>query len=234
MPTGFVAGSRVPACPLTAGRATLVALELDHVLIAVADLATAAQDLEARHGLASIEGGRHPGWGTANRIVPLGEAYLELIAVVDEAEAARSPVGRWVAAAHPLLARPLGWAVRTHQLDDVARRLGLTVAAGSRAARNGQLLRWRMAGLEEAAAEPSLPFFIEWGEGAPRPGRAPATHRAGAVKIAKLQLDGDADRLAAWLGPHRLPITVRTGAPAVAGIVLTGAAGEIVLDDDRL
>jgi Glyoxalase-like domain len=66
-------------------------LELDHVLIAVADLANAAREIEARHGLASVEGGRHPGWGTANRIVPLGETYLELIAVIAGAEAARSP-----------------------------------------------------------------------------------------------------------------------------------------------
>jgi len=40
----------------------------------VADLRAAAQELEARHGLVAVEGGRHPGWGTANRIVPLGES----------------------------------------------------------------------------------------------------------------------------------------------------------------
>ena len=182
-----------------------------------------------RHGLTSIEGGRHPGWGTANRIVPLGEAYLELVAVVDEAEAAQSPFGRLVAAAHPTLPRPLGWAVRTDKLDDVARRLDLTIAAGSRAGRGGQLLRWRVAGIEQATAEPSLPFFIEWGDDTPLPGRAAATHRAGAVRITELRLEGDADRLAAWLGAHRLPITVRPGPPALAGVVLTGDAGEIVL-----
>jgi hypothetical protein len=207
-------------------------LELDHVLIAVADLAAAAREIEARYGLVSIEGGRHPGWGTANRIVPLGDTYLELVAVVDEAEAAQSPFGSWVAGAHPTLARLLGWAVRTHALDDVARRLDLTVGAGSRVARSRRLVRWRLAGIEQAAAEPSLPFFIEWGQGTPLPGRAPATHRPGAVQIAQLQLDGDPGRLAAWLGSHRLPITVRTGAPAVASIVLTGAAGEIVLDSE--
>jgi hypothetical protein len=218
-----------PSCR-TSRATTLVLLKLDHVLIAVNDLAAAAREIEARYGLASIEGGRHPGWGTANRIVPLGEAYLEQVAVVDEAEAAQSPFGRWVAGACSRLAQPLGWAVRTHRLDDVARRLGLTVGAGSRVGRGGRLVRWRLAGIEQAAAEPSLPFFIEWGQGTSLPGRAPATHRAGTVQIAGLQLDGDADRLAAWLGAHRLPITVRAGAPAIAGIVLAGAAGEIVLD----
>jgi len=204
-------------------------LELDHVLIAVADLAAAALEIEARCGLASVEGGRHPGWGTANRIVPLGETYLELVAVVDRAEAARSPFGRWVAGVRPGLGEPLGWAVRTDELDAVARHLGLTVRAGSRVAPGGELLRWRAAGVEEAAVEPSLPFFIEWGEGVPLPGRARVTHPIGRVEIGKLVLDGDADRLAAWLGNESLPLTVRPGAPAIASIVLAGSAGEIVL-----
>ena len=215
---------------MAAWATTLVPLELDHVLIAVADLAADAEEIEARHGLASVEGGRHPAWGTANSIVPLGEAYLELVAVVDEAEAAQSPFGSWVAQARPTLATPLGWAVRTNELDDVARRLGLVVAPGSRVTRDGQLVRWRLAGIEEASAEPSLPFFIEWGHGTPLPGRARATHAAGGVQIAKLQLDGDPDRLDAWLGAHHLPITVHPGTPALTSIILTGAAGEIVLD----
>jgi hypothetical protein len=208
---------------------TLLVLELDHVLIAVADLAAASREIEARYGLASTEGGRHPGWGTSNRIVPLGEAYLELVAVVDQAEAAQSPFGRWVAGVRPGLCEPLGWAVRTHELDAVARRLGLTVQAGSRVAPGGELLRWRTAGVEEAAAEPSLPFFIEWEQGVPLPSQAIATHPVGRVEIRKLVLDGDADRLAAWLGNESLPITVRPGTSAIASIVLSGAAGDIVL-----
>ena len=98
-------------------------IELDHVLIAVTDLDAAGREFEARHGLASVAGGRHPGWGTANRIVPLGDTYLELVAAVDTAEAAGSPFGRWVAAAPS--GRPLGWAVRTQELDVIAGRLGL-------------------------------------------------------------------------------------------------------------
>ena len=128
----------------------------------------------------------------------------------------------------------LGWAVRTDRLDDVARRLGLPIEAGSRVVRGGRLLRWRSAGIERAAGEPSLPFFIEWGGGIPLPGRAPATHLGGAMQIASLQLEGDADRVGAWLGAHSLPITVRTGAPALAGVVLRGATGELVLDADGL
>ena len=202
------------------------------MLLAVSDLSVAAQEIEARHGLVALEGGRHPGWGTANRIVPLGDSYLELVAVVDESEAAQSAFGRWVARHRS--AGPLGWAVRTKRLDDIARRLGLTVAVGSRTGQDGRVTRWRLAGVEQAAAEPFFPFFIEWGDGTSLPGSAPAVHRAGAVRLASLRLAGDAARLTAWLGDRRLPITVRPGAPAVTAVLLAGDAGEISLDATSL
>jgi hypothetical protein len=185
---------------------------------------------QARYGLASVEGGRHPDWGTANRIVPLGDSYLELVAVVDQAAAADSGFGRWVASRASRLGRPLGWAVRTSELDAIARRLDLIVHSGARVAPSGEVLRWRSAGMDQAAAEPSLPFFIEWAAGVCLPGATAVTHPAAPAAISKLYLEGDPDRLAPWLGNHALPIVVRTGRPAVTAIVLATATGEIVLD----
>jgi Glyoxalase-like domain len=196
-------------------------MQLDHVIIAVGDLQTAAAGLEERHGLASVDGGRHAGWGTANRIVPLGDAYIELITVVDEAEAAGSAFGRWVAAGlRSGPGRPLGWVARTDRLDEVAGRLGLAVSAGSRPAGDGRLLRWRLAGVEEAAAEPALPFFVEWGERTPLPGRAEAAHPAGSVRLERLELGGDVGRVTDWLGTEGMPIGVTPGSSAVRSIVL--------------
>jgi Glyoxalase-like domain len=208
-------------------------VEIDHVLIAVADLAAAAREMEEHHGLASIEGGRHPGWGTANRIVPLGETYLELVAVVDEAEARQSVFGRWVASGANISGQPIGWAVRTEDIEDVGRRLGLTVRAGSRVTPNGDRLEWRAAGMEEAAAEGSVPFFIEWGAGTPFPGHALVKHPGGTAVITGILTQGDADRLADWLDGHVLPITVSPGKPMLAGIVLSRADGAIVLGTAR-
>ncbi len=205
-------------------------IELDHVLIAVNDLDAAGREFEAHYGLSSVAGGRHPGWGTANRIVPLGDTYLELVAAVDAVEAGGNPFGRWVAAADS--GRPLGWAVRTHQLDIIARRLGLTVATGTRRRGDGLVLEWRLAGMEQAAADPSLPFFIEWGDGTPLPGRTQADHRAMQLRIDDVQLTGAADSLERWLGAHRLPITVRTGPPAVTRVVLAGASDRIAIPGD--
>ncbi len=199
------------------------------MLIAVADLESAGREMEVRHGLASIEGGRHAAWGTANRIVPLGDSYLELVAVVDGAKAAENTFGRWVASGVSRSPRPFGWAVRTTELDELARRLDLPVHAGSRTTPDGVQLRWRSAGIDQAAAEPSLPFFIEWGPETAYPGRAAAHHRAGSATLARLTLDADPDRLAGWLGDHQLPIAVRAGNPAVITIYISSEAGDIVI-----
>jgi len=204
-------------------------MELDHVLIAVSDLGAAGAEFESRYGLASVEGGRHPGWGTGNRIVPLGDAYLELVAVVAPAEAAGSSFGRWVERVAGSGPRPMGWAVRTSDLDGVADRLGLEPAAGSRVGRDGTPISWRTAGVEQAEAEPCFPFFIEWGPGTTLPGRAPIAHPAGAVRITELELGGDPERLSAWLGRASLPLAVRHGPPTVAGVTLTSDGGEIHL-----
>jgi hypothetical protein len=195
----------------------------------VSDLGSAGRDIEVRHGLASIEGGRHPAWGTANRIVPLGDSYLELVTVVDASKAAESAFGRWVASGMSITPMPLGWAVRTSGLDEVARRLGLPVQAGSRATPDGDQLRWRSAGIDRVAAEPSLPFFIEWGPETQFPGRVAIRHRAGGARIARLVLDGDPGRLADWLGDHQLPIVVRAGRPALTTICISSDAGETAL-----
>jgi hypothetical protein len=183
-----------------------------------------------RYGLRSVEGGRHPDWGTANWIVPVGDAYLELVAVVDERVAARSPFGRWLAGARPLVSQPIGWAVRTRSIDAAATRHGLSVIAGSRTAPSGQLLTWRLAGVEQAAAEPHLPFFIEWGEGMPHPSSALGAGSNDSVKIARLELAGDADRLWAWLDYQGGPITVDSGPPGVTKEVIATPGGEVGID----
>lgn len=202
-------------------------MEIDHVLIAVTDLARADRNMERQFGLRSIEGGRHPGWGTANRIVPLGETYLELVAAVDNIEAANSQFGRWVESRASGQGTPLGWAVRTNDLDSVARRLGLAVRPGQRLTPAGEILSWRSAGIEQAAQDPSVPFFIQWSADSHHPGETPIAHPVGPARLAQLLLQGDPDRMARWLGDNRLPITVASGSPAVASIVVAAGDREI-------
>src|SRR6476469_7808302 len=76
---------------------------------------------------------------------------------------------------------------------------------------------WR--GLERSAAEPSLPFFIEWGVGTPYRGGALAQ----SATIDEVRLQGDPDRIEEWLGGANIPLSVSEGDPALLAVVLDGA-----------
>jgi len=197
-----------------------VSLRIDHVLYAVSDLEAGAARFEEDLGLESIPGGKHPAWGTANRIVPLGPDYLELVAVVDPQLAAESPFGRMVLEAGERL---LGWSVATGDLDAVAARHDLPVRRGGRSRPDGVRLTWRYAGVEQAVgSDGALPFFIQW-EG-PRELHPGGDHTKPAG-IKWVEVAGDEAELRAWLGAADLPVRVRTGD---RGIVAAGI-GEIVL-----
>ena len=180
-------------------------LAIDHIVFPVTDLAVAAAEFETRYGLASIEGGRHPTWGTANRIVPLGDAYVELVAIADPLTAAHAVFGTLISTA--TLGQPLGWAVRTDTIEAVGRRLGLPILPGSRAAPRGELVTWHSAGVDAATREPGLPFFIQWGAGVPLPGAARVRHPGGRARLMSLSVNVDPSRLEIWLGEHHLPIS---------------------------
>ncbi len=207
-------------------------MHIDHIVIGVSDLDNATAQFEDRYGLTAIEGGRHPGWGTANRLVPLGAAYLELVTVVDRAEASNSEFGRWVSTLMQANSR-FGWAVRTDDLDRTASRLGLEVAQGSRRSQSGQLLHWRIAGVAHAARDSSLPFFIEWGASTPLPGRAAVVHSAGAVALGEVTINGNEHRLHEWVGTRSLPIRVTPGiTQGVASFTVVRSTNTIVVNPD--
>jgi hypothetical protein len=184
-------------------------VRIDHVIYATRDLDAAAARLEADHGLVAAGGGRHAGIGTENRIVPLGGGYLELIAVVDHAEAERSALG--AALAERILARReglMGWVVG---VEDVLAEAERTGAELSTIERDG--LRAQLAGVATAMAEPALPFFIRRDPGIADPGDG-----GDAGGIAWVEVSGDAARLRAWLGGGELPVRVTDGEPAVLAV----------------
>jgi len=122
---------------------------------------------------------------------------------------------------------PIGWAVRPDGLESVAARLGLEIGTGTRTTPSGDRIEWRMAGVDEVASRPWLPFFIEWTDSAPFPGAA-ATPVA---TLVRLGLEGDIDELSAWLGEHSLPLALRGGTAGVTSVVLDGPRGTVTLGE---
>jgi hypothetical protein len=205
-------------------------VRVDHVIYVVPDLDSGAAEFLDRFGLGSVAGGRHPGWGTGNRIVPLGESYVELVAVVDRTEAADSEFGRGVLETSARGERLAGWAVATGDLDTVARRLGHEITAGSRVRPDGSTLSWRLAAVEAALRDPWLPFFIEWQVAAGlHPGEAQADHRVRPAGIASIEVAADKGALLRWLGDGDLPLRVTGGPPRLAAVTIATADGDITL-----
>jgi catechol 2,3-dioxygenase-like lactoylglutathione lyase family enzyme len=148
-------------------------LGIDHLVIAVADPDAAAADLESALGLAATGGGRHEKAGTFNRLIFLGDTYVELIGVWDRALAAANPIG--AAALSALDAGTPGlvtWAIAT---DDARREAACLRSAGSpigdavpgeRIRPDGAAVRWHVAFAPPLGTD-RPPFLIEHERGGP-------------------------------------------------------------------
>lgn len=139
-------------------------LGIDHVALATADPDATAADLEARLGLAAGGGGRHEALGTFNRLIWLGDAYLELIGVFDPALAARSWLGKPVLEALHAGTVLVTWVIAVDDLDGALRwgppEGGLIgPSPGERRRPDGRPVRWRIAHPETAS--PTSPAVIE-------------------------------------------------------------------------
>ena len=208
-------------------------VHIDHVILGTADLEAAGRRLLEEFGLASVPGGTHPEWGTANRIVPLGWSYVEILGVVHPEVASRTFLGTHLEQQVAEGDRLIGWCLATDDIERTAARLGLEVTAGSRTLPDGQVLRWRTAGLAEAMQSRYLPFFISW-EIPPdlHPGRVQADHAVTTTGTPVVEVGGDFTRVEEWLGNPQPPTPrVKTiGGPPRIRVSIATTSGEVVLE----
>ena len=204
-------------------------LELSQVILGVRDLDAATRRMEAL-GLTVLDGGVHPGVGTANRVVPLGRQYLELLGVVDEAEAQAGWYGRALQAAIAGGDRFVRWSLRTDRIGEIASRLGLAAEPRQRVRPDGIRLSWQAAGIALAAELGWLPFFMQWDDPAQYPGAQPVRHASGATGVAWIEVaTPEPDRLARWTQGAEVPLRVVPGVPGLRRVALATDGGEIVI-----
>lgn len=204
-------------------------LDIDHLILLARDLDEAHRWMADSHGLTSVVGGHHQGHGTANRIVPLGEEYIEIMAVVDPEEAEQSPMGRWALAvgSHPPTLAAL--CIRTDDAEAIAARLGLDPIPMSRQRPDGTTISWRLVAVERTFSGEAPVFFIEWhGDPSLHPGRMEAVHDTQPTGPLRVTLSGDPDEIEQSLGAHSLPIEVVAGPPGIIRAVLPADAGDVV------
>jgi len=199
-------------------------------IVLVTDLEAAGRRMRTL-GLTVLDGGRHPGRGTANLIVPFGRQYLELLAIVDEEQAQSSPQGRPVSAAlsahGPGLAR---WSVEPRDIEATARRVGHPIERRQRVRPDGTTITWRSVAVDTAWSQPWRCAFMAWDNLDTHPARAPAVHPNGATGFARLDVVvPDMAEALEWLG-RSVPVglVMEVGPrPGPAGLSLSSPGGDI-------
>jgi len=206
-------------------------LQLSQVIFGVRDLDVASARFRTL-GFEVLDGGIHPGVGTANRIIPLGEAYLELLGVVSVPQAGASAYGRALLAATADGDRLVRWSLRTDAIDSVAGRLGLTVEHRRRLRPDGVVLTWRAAGLDVALRDGTLPFFMQWDHPDQFPGRAIARHPNGATRLSALAVSpSDPERFQAFTAGAGAPLRHLDGSdPGLWSVTVETPGGDVLIE----
>ena len=145
--------------------------KLDHIMFAAPDLHQGIEEIYALTGVMPALGGSHPGIGTRNALLSLGEdQYLEIIAPDPDQDLAGT-TGELIANRANSGIR--GWAVASSSLTDIpglAQRFGYgsrDITDFQRTTPDGVHLAWQLLFL----TDDSLPFFIDW-KASPHPAQS--------------------------------------------------------------
>lgn len=201
---------------------------LDHILLGSNDLKHGIDFVEQHTGVRATFGGVHPGRGTQNALLSLGERrYLEIIAPDPAQPDAKNPLAPELRNFNK--PRLVGWAAHPGNLSacaDKLRQAGIAFdgpTPGSRKRPDGRLLQWQTLHLADDAGG-LLPFFIEWAPDTVHPSaEAPkgcaVTHFSAETR--------DPAKLAATLKPLNLDLPVQKGDKSCLRATIHGPKGTL-------
>jgi hypothetical protein len=201
---------------------------LDHILLGCTLLTRGIELVAKRTGVRAAFGGVHPGRGTENALLSLGERhYLEIIAL----DPLQSDAPDHYGLAKLIVPRLVGWAAHPGDLNSLATRLRDADIAfdgpnpGSRKRPDGRLLQWKTLNLKDDHAG-LLPFFIEWSADSVHPSSdSPAGCRIVRFEIATPEPE-QLSKAVAILG---IDVKIAKAKYAQLRATIAGPKGELVL-----
>lgn len=143
----------------------VITANIDHIIWAVPDLEAGAKLFEEMSGISPAFGGEHPGAGTANYLVSLGDkTYLEIIGPAPGKPSIK--LGRVLAQLKE--PRLISFAMRKSDMTSTAKSLKqaglvpLGPSPGSRVQMDGSLLEWNVLMVSGHDFGGYAPFIIDW------------------------------------------------------------------------
>src|SRR6266849_4544839 len=201
---------------------------LDHIILGCSDLDRGIELVEESTGVRPAIGGVHPGRGTRNALLSLGERrYLEIIAP----DPAQHEIVHFPQIRQMTAPRLIGWAVHPPDIAAIASQLRQNKIAfqgpddGSRKRPDGRVLTWKTIKLDDDR-HGLLPFFIEWSADSVHPSKdAPAKCRLEYFEI----MSADPDELSATVKRIGLDVPVQRSDKTRLRALITGPKGDLGL-----
>jgi hypothetical protein len=201
---------------------------LDHIILGCNDLDRGIELVHENTGVRPAIGGVHPGRGTRNALLSLGERrYLEIIAP----DPAQSEILHYPQLRTMTDPRLIGWAVHPLDIAAIVKQLGENKIAfqgpddGSRKRPDGSVLNWKTVNLADDR-HGLLPFFIEWSADSVHPSKdAPARCRLEYFEI----MSTDPDELTLALKRIGLDLPVQRSDKARLRALISGPKGDLGL-----
>jgi glyoxalase-like protein len=201
---------------------------LDHILLGCNDLDRGIQLVEEATGVRPAIGGVHPGRGTRNALLSLGERrYLEIIAP----DSSQGPVVHFPQILGMNEPRLIAWAVHPPDIAAVAKQLRENQVAftgpddGSRKRPDGRVLNWKTINLADDR-HGLLPFFIEWSADSVHPSKdAPAKCTLDYFEV----MSADPEELTATFKRIGLDLPVQHSDKSRLHALISGPKGDLQL-----
>jgi Glyoxalase-like domain len=233
-----LAGAAIATPPLLfAKEENMVPSTLDHILLGTYDLQHGIDFVEKRTGVHAAFGGVHPGRGTQNALLSLGERrYLEIIAPDPAQPHVKNPLAKGLRSLEGNAL--IGWAAHVKDISAFANTLraaGIELcggpAPGSRSRPDGRVLEWKTLHLVDTQLG-ILPFFIEWAPDTIHPSNDAPT---GCSLVRFTAVTDDSQRTRATLRAFNLDLFVERGSAAQATLqcVIQGPKGKLEIQSSR-
>jgi len=172
-------------------------MEIDHVSYVAShdQISDVINRIGLLIGSPFIDGGIHPRFGTRNFTAPLKNGqYIEVVCPIDHPATDQTNFGLAVKQKALSGGGWFAWVIRTHNIEEIEKRIDRKSIDGDRVKPDGSKLKWKQIGVKELSTNGHFPFFVQW-----LSENHPSKDLEAKTSIASINLNGSKKELNSWI-----------------------------------